>query len=300
MASRRDFLKNTIAVSTAMQMPWLARGTSQLKPLTAKIPSSGQEVLRVGLGTYKVFDVGGDATKRKDLSEVLKIFFSSGGTLIDSSPMYNTSEEVVGDLTSTLKLNAFMATKVWIEGREAGIKQMQESLRRLHRDKIELMQIHNLVDWKTQVATLRKWKEEGKFRYIGITHHTSSAFSELERVMQSETLDFVQIPYSLAERAAEKSLIPLAAKRRMAVIANEPFDQGGLFQRVKGKDLPSWAKDNGISSWAQYFLKFILSNENCQFAIPGTGRIDHMKDNIAAAFGELPNSALRDKMLKLP
>lgn len=270
------------------------------KSLRAKIPSTGQEVLRVGLGTYKVFDVGSDTEKRKELSEVLKIFFEAGGSLIDSSPMYGSSEEVVGDLTEALKLNtkAFMATKVWIEGKDEGIKQMRESLRKLHREKIELMQIHNLVDWKTQLTTLRKWKDEGKYRYIGITHYTTSAFPEMERVLKSEPFDFVQIPYSLAQRTAEESLIPLAAKRKVAVIANEPFDQGGLFRHFKGKELPSFAKDMGVKSWAQFFLKFILSNESCQFAIPGTGRIDHMKDNIAAAFGELPTVTQREKMIK--
>lgn len=266
--------------------------------LKAKIPSTGEELLRIGLGTYKTFDVGNDAAKRKELAGVLKVFVEAGGSLIDSSPMYGTSEAVIGEVSKDAKVNdkLFVATKVWTSGKEEGIRQMNDSINKMGRKKIELMQIHNLVDWKTQLVTLRKWKDEGRFRYIGITHYSPGAFGEMEQILKTEKMDFLQIPFSLNETDAEKSLIPLAASKGVAVIANEPFDQGALFRMTKGKPLPGWCKEFGIESWAQYFLKFILSNKDIGFAIPGTGKIEHMKDNIKAAFGELPTADLRSKM----
>lgn len=267
----------------------------------AKIPSTSEELLRIGLGTYKTFDVGPNESLKKNLSQVLQTFIDGGGQLIDSSPMYGTSESVVGELSQELNLNdrLFMATKVWTSGKDAGLRQMQESFEKMKRTKMDLMQIHNLVDWKTHLPTLKKWKEQGKIRYYGVTHYSTSAFANLEQVLKEEKMDFLQIPYSIVEMTGEKSLIPLAAEKGVAVIANEPFDHGALFRAVQEKSVPEWAKKElEIETWAQYFLKFILGNPNVQFAIPGTGKVTHMKDNLKAAYGELPNPKQRKKMIR--
>jgi diketogulonate reductase-like aldo/keto reductase len=301
MRNRRDFLKEAAVMTLASALPassLAADPPGVANRLKARIPSTGEELLRVGLGTYKTFDVDDDASARKGLSSVLSAFVEGGGTLVDSSPMYGSAEEVVGDLSAQLRLNEklFMATKVWISGKEAGIRQMNESFAKLKRQKLELMQIHNLLDWKLHLPVLRKWKEEGRIKYLGITHYTPSAFDEMEKVLQSEPMDFIQIPYSLGETAGEKRLIPYAAEKGVAVIANEPFAAGALFRPVKGKQVPGWAKEMGMATWAQYFLKFILSLRDVQFAIPATRRVEHCKDNLAAASGPLPSAEQREKM----
>ncbi|WP_109022206.1 aldo/keto reductase [Leptospira kobayashii] len=268
------------------------------KVLKAKILSSGEILPRVGLGTYQTFDVGKDPSKQKELSFLLEYFHSSGGSMIDSSPMYGTSEEVVGDVSLKTNLNEklFFATKVWISGKEAGEKQMLSSLSKMKRKHIELMQIHNLVDWKTHLTTLKDWKEKGIIRYIGITHYTTSAFPDLEKIIRSEKIDFLQIPYSIAETTGEERLIPAAFDRGVSVIANEPFAHGRLFSMIKGKDLPGWAKEMGISTWAEYFLKFILASEQIQFVIPATNKLNHLKENMTAGIGNLPSLSDRKKM----
>ena len=266
--------------------------------LTARIPSSGEELSRVGLGTYRCFDIGKERARRGELESVLKAFVERGGSLIDSSPMYGSSDRVVGELSETAGLNSrlFMATKVWISGREEGVGQMNESLALFRRKKIELMQIHNLVDWKTHLQTLRRWKEEGRVRYIGITHYSSHAFGEMEQILKREPVDFIQVPYSLCETAAEGSLIPAAAHRGVAVIANEPFAQGALFRATKGKALPAWTREMGVNSWAQYFLKFILASKDVQFVIPATGSLAHLKENMQALQGIIPDKEQRERM----
>ncbi|TGN13224.1 aldo/keto reductase [Leptospira ilyithenensis] len=268
------------------------------KVLKAKILSSGEFLPRVGLGTYQTFDVGKDSSKQKELSLLLEYFYSSGGSMIDSSPMYGTSEEVVGDVSLKTNLNEklFFATKVWISGKEAGEKQMLSSLSKMKRKHLELMQIHNLVDWKTHLITLKDWKEKGIIRYIGITHYTTSAFPELEKIIRSEQIDFLQIPYSIAETTGDERLIPAAFDHGVSVIANEPFARGRLFSSTKGKDLPGWAKEIGISSWAEYFLKFILASEKIQFVIPATNKLGHLKENMTAGTGNLPSLSDRKKM----
>ena len=266
--------------------------------LKAKIPSTGEELPRVGLGTYKTFDVGTNRLRYNELIPVMKSFKELQGKLIDSSPMYGSSEKITGDLAFDTKINSelFMATKVWISGKGEGISQMKESFARLRRAKIELMQIHNLVDWKTHLKTLREWKEEGRIKYIGITHYSPTAFDEMERILLSETIDFVQIPYSIAEISADKGLIPLAAELGVAVISNEPFAHGGLFRKVRGKNLPDWVQELGITTWAQYFLKYILSSKDVQFVIPATSRVENLKDNMSASYGTLPTLEQREKM----
>jgi len=263
-----------------------------------KIPSSGEALPVIGLGTWQVFDAGNDGAARAPLREVLRIFSQMGGRVIDSSPMYGSSESVAGELVSELGLRdkLFMATKVWTSGREEGIRQMETSFRRLRVEQMDLMQIHNLVDVEAHTKTLLQMKSTGKVRYVGITHYTASAYAEVERWLKTGQYDFLQINYSLGERDAEKRLFPLAQEKRVGVIANRPFAEGALFRKAKGKPLPPWAAELGIQSWAQYFLKWIVSHPAVTCAIPGTAKPDHMKDNLGAGQGPLPDAATRQRM----
>ena len=259
------------------------------------IPSSGEELPAIGVGTWQTFDVRGDVGPQR---EVLKAFVEAGGRVVDSSPMYGAAESVVGEISAELGLRdkLFMATKVYTSGREEGIRQMQTSFRRMRVERMDLMQVHNLLDVSTHTPTLKDWKAKGRVRYIGITHYTASAYAEVERWLKTGQYDFLQINYSLGERDSEKRLLPLARDMKVAVIANRPFAEGALFARVKGKALPAWAGELGIQSWAQYFLKWIVSHPAVTCAIPGTGRPEHIKDNVAAGFGALPDEPARRKM----
>jgi diketogulonate reductase-like aldo/keto reductase len=265
--------------------------------LTRPIPSSGEAMPVVGLGTWRAFDVGGDASVRSALGEVLRLLLNAGGRMIDSSPMYGRAEGVTGNLLAELDARAppaFLATKVWTTGRERGIDQMRRSAELLHRDVIDLMQIHNLVDWRTHLASLRRMKEEGTVRYIGITHYTTGALPELARILRAEPgIDFVQLGYSLATRAVEAELLPIAAERGIAVIANQPLERGDLFRRVRGRALPDWAGDFDCASWAQLFLKYVLGAPAVTCAIPATGNPAHMHDDLGAGFGRLPDARQR-------
>ena len=252
----------------------------------------------IGVGTWQTFDVGADQAARISLKEVLQVFARSQARVVDSSPMYGSSESVAGDLIAELGVRdkLFVATKVYTSGRDAGIRQMEESFRRLRVERMDLMQVHNLVDVATHVSTLKKWKEKGRIRYIGITHYTASAYIEVERSLTSAPWDFLQINYSLGERDSEKRILPLAAKLGVAVIANRPFAEGALFRKVKGKALPPWAAELGVASWAQYFLKWIVSHPALTCAIPGTSKPEHMQDNLAAGSGRLPDEGERRRM----
>ena len=252
----------------------------------------------VGLGTYQNFDVGSGASERAPMKEVLRLFAQQGGKLIDSSPMYGPSESVVGDLAAELGITArlFTATKVWTSGREAGIRQMEESLRRMKVSRMDLMQIHNLLDWKTHLHTLKQWKAAGRIRYIGITHYHSGAYAELERLMRTKDFEFVQFNYSIAEREAEERILPLAREIGIAVIVNRPFAQASLFSRVRGKEVPAWAAEFDCKSWAQFFLKYILSHSAVTCVIPATGKPHHLLDNMGAGTGKLPDEVMRRKM----
>jgi diketogulonate reductase-like aldo/keto reductase len=262
------------------------------------IPASGELLPVIGLGTWQVFDASGDAAARAPLREVLAAFAKGGGRLIDSSPMYGSAEAVVGDLGAELGVarNLFIATKVWTSGREDGVRQMEASFARLRVKRMDLMQVHNLKDVAAHTRTLTDWKQAGRVRYTGITHHSPYAYPEIERLLAGGQYDFLQINYSLAERESAQRLLPLAAERRIAVIANRPFAEGALFQRVRGKPLPAWAAEIGAASWAQFFLKWILGHPAVTCTIPGTGRPDHMADNLAAGFGTLPDEPMRRRM----
>ena len=252
---------------------------------------------KIGLGTWQTFDVDNDSAARAPLREVLKLL---NGNVVDSSPMYGSSESVAGDLIAELGMRdkLFIATKVWTSGREDGIAQMETSFKRLRVKVMDLMQVHNLVDVATHTRTLQEWKQKGRVRYIGITHYTSSAYGEVERLLKTGAYDFLQINYSLAEREAEDRVLPLAAERKVNVIINRPFAGSFLFSRTKGKALPAWASELGIASWAQYFLKWIVSHPAVTCAIPGTGRPDHMRDNLAAGRGAMPDAAARKRMVE--
>jgi len=221
--------------------------------------------------------------------------------VIDSSPMYGTAESVVGDLSTDLRLadRLFLATKVWTSGREAGIAQMEQSERRLRTRRMDLMQIHNLLDWRTHLRILREWKQAGRIRYLGVTHYTAGAYDELERVLRAESLDFVQVNYSLGERDAERRILPLARERGIAVLVNRPFSEGGLFQRVRGRALPAEAAALGCESWAQVFLRWILGHPAVTCVIPATSRVEHLIDNMKAGTGDPPDAAARDRLAAL-
>ena len=250
---------------------------------------------KIGLGTWQTFDVGSDAAERARLAEVLQLL---DGNVVDSSPMYGSAESVVGDLVAELRLRKrlFLATKVWTRGREEGLRQMESSFKRLRAEVIDLMQVHNLLDVGTHAKTLQDMKARSKVRFIGITHYTASAYPEVEQAMKLAPWDFLQINYSLAEREAEDRILPLAREKGLRVLINRPFGEGSLFRKVKGKALPPWAAELGIASWAQYFLKWIVSHPAVTCAIPATSKPEHMKDNLGAGTGPLPDASMRKRM----
>jgi diketogulonate reductase-like aldo/keto reductase len=266
--------------------------------LERPIPSDGKTLPAVGLGTWRTFDVGASSAERDPLREVLRTFAGLGGRVVDSSPMYGAAESVVGDLAADLGITdaLFLATKVWTSGRGAGTTQMEQSLRRLRARRLDLMQIHNLLDWATHLRTLRDWKATGRVRYVGVTHYTASGYDELERLLRAEPLDFVQVNYSLGEREAERRILPLARDRGIAVLVNRPFSEGGLFQRVRGRALPAWAAELDCESWAQFFLKWILAHPAVTCVIPATSRPEHLVDNMKAGVGRVPDAAARERM----
>jgi aryl-alcohol dehydrogenase-like predicted oxidoreductase len=266
--------------------------------LRRPIARSGEALPVIGLGTYIVLDVAADAPEMAELREVMRGFAAAGASVIDSSPMYGRAEARVGDLSSALALRPqlFLAIKVWTSGRQAGIDQMRASLKLMRTEKLDLMQVHNLLDVATHTKTLREWKQAGILRYAGITHYHSGAYAELEKLLKTREYDFVQFNYSLAEREAEARLLGVAAATGTSVIVNRPFAQGELFARVRGKALPAWAAEFDCTSWAQFFLKYILGHPAVTCVIPGTGKLTHLRDNLAAGSGRLPDAAQRRRM----
>lgn len=300
--TRRDATKLIGTTAAGLLLPISARAANESSTmLTRAIPSTGEKLPVIGLGTYNVFDVDLKAHNETQLGEVLSLFVKLGGRVIDSSPMYGRAEEVIGTLAAKLNLRdkLFLATKVWTRGKQAGIDSMQRSAQRFRTDRIDLMQVHNLVDLNTQLATMREWKAQGRFRYIGITHYNSSAFNEVEKVLRAEKLDFLQINYSIMEREAEQRILPLAQDRQVAVLINRPFGGGDLFSRVRSKPLPDWAAEFDCFSWAQFLLKWIVAHPAVTCAIPATNNPSHLGDNFHGGIGRLPDEKMRRRMLAL-
>jgi len=271
-----------------------------LAMLTRAIPSTGEKLPVIGLGTWQAFDVDLTSDNRRQLGDVLSLFVKFGGRVVDTSPMYGRAEDVIGELTTALGVQdkIFLATKVWTRGRQNGIKSMERSMALLRAKRIDLMQVHNLVDVETQLATLREWKAQGRIRYLGITHYEAGAFPDVEKIMRSEKLDFVQINYSLMEREAEERLLPLAHEREVAVIVNRPFGGGDLFSRTRSKPLPDWAAEFDCRSWAQFFLKWIVGHPAVTCVIPATDKPRHLEDNIQAGIGRFPDEKMRHRMVE--
>jgi len=302
IVTRREAAKVIGGTAAGLFLPITPRAANESSSamLTRAIPSSGEKLPVIGLGTWQAFDVDLTADNRRQLEEVLSLFVKFGGRVIDSSPMYGRAEAVIGDLTATLGIRdkLFLATKVWTHGKESGIKSMERSMALLRTKRIDLMQVHNLVDVHTHLATLREWKEQGRIGYVGITHHEAGAFGEIEKLMRSEKLDFVQINYSLMEPEAEQSLLPLAHERGIAVLANRPFGAGDLFDKVRSKPLPDWASEFDCRSWAQFFLKWIVAHSAITCAIPATNKPRHLEDNMQGGTGRLPDPKTRRRMVE--
>lgn len=296
---RRSFIRLGVAGITTACLTGIV---GPLEPILKRvIPKTGEMLPMVGLGAQRAFDIYRDEPSYwMTYREVLRMLFEAGANVIDTSPMYGKAENVVGELLNESKARetTFLATKVWTEGKDRGIAQMEESLRRLRTNRIDLMQVHNLVDWQTQLETLQLWKAAGIFRYIGVTHYTSGAIDRLVHVMESEEVDFVQMAYSIGERAVEDKLLPVAAERGIAVIVNRPFEGGQLFNSVRGEDVPEWAIETGCKTWGQFFLKFVLSHPTVTCAIPATSDPGHLIENLWSARGNLPDEATRQKMVQ--
>ena len=298
--ARREFLRSLAAYGALFYTNELPVRT--LAPMIKRrIPSSGEEIPVIGMGTWQTFDPPNATPAVLDqLLEVLRVFMSAGGTVIDSSPMYGRAEEITGTLLDRLGATSsvFLATKVWTSGEAAGGRQLEQSCRLLHRQRLDLEQVHNLLDWRTQLDLLRRRKDEGRVRYIGVTHYTESSFAELESVMRRERLDFVQLPYSIGFRGAESRLLPAALDTGTAVLVNGPFEGGDLFGQVRGKQLPPWVA-SFAATWAQVFLKYILANPAVTCVIPATANPVHMADDAASGTGALPDVEQRAQLLRL-
>jgi len=300
--TRREAARLIGASAAGLALPITTRATSESSTmLTRTVPSSGEKLPVIGVGTWRTFDVDLTTDNRKQLAGVLSLFVKLGGRVIDSSPMYGRAEEVIGDLVQTLGIRdkVFLATKVWTRGKENGIKSMERSMALLRTKQIDLMQVHNLLDVQTHLATLREWKEQGRIRYLGITHYEVGAFPDVEKIMRSEKLDFVQINYSLMERDAEARVLWLAQERGVAVIVNRPFGAGDLFDKVRSKPLPDWAAEFDCHSWAQFFLKWIVAHPAVTCAIPATDKPRHLEDNLQGGVGRLPDENMRRRMVEL-
>ncbi|WP_159913921.1 aldo/keto reductase [Pantoea sp. 18069] len=300
--NRAQFMRATLAASLAMGLHQGLAAAPARAMHQRKIASTGEALPVVGCGTWRGFGHAPGTPEYARLPGVLEALFDAGGTLLDSSPMYGRSERTTGELLaqSRRRSQAFLATKVWTSGRDAGIRQMEESMALLGSDKLDLMQIHNLVDWQTHLQTLRGWKSQGRVRYLGITHYTTSAFREVEAVLRREPLDFLQINYAFDDQGAAERLLPLAADKGVAVLVNQPFGGGGLLRRLSDRPLPAWAREIECTSWAQVLLKFVLSHPAVTCVIPGTSRPEHMADNARAGQGVIPDPAFwRQRSLNL-
>jgi aryl-alcohol dehydrogenase-like predicted oxidoreductase len=298
--SRRDMLALAAGIGAAAALPFNSSLAASGTVLTRPIPRTGERLPVVGLGTAIVFDIGEDAARRAERRAVIQALIDGGARLIDTAPSYGTAESVLGDLLAAMgaRERVFLATKVRATGRDESIAEMQQSLRRLRTDKVDLIQLHNVNDGATDLRPLKEWRERGHARYIGITHFVAGAYDRLAEVMRREKPDFVQLNYSLAERSAEERLLPLAADTGTAVLVNLPFGRGKLFAAVRGRALPEWAKEFDATTWAQFFLKFLISHPAVTCVLPGTDKPEYMLDNLAAGRGRLPDAAMRRKMVE--
>ncbi len=296
---QRRLLIRTLAGlgAAALVGPGYAGTATQV--ISKPIPSSGERLPVIGMGSWLTFDVGDNVRARAVRTQVLQAFFDHGGELIDSSPMYGSSQEVIGHALAQVhnKSALFAATKVWILGKGFGIRQMEDARRLWGVPRFDLMQVHNLLDWEAHLETLKAWKAEGRVRYIGVTTSHGRRHDDMARLMQAEPLDFVQFTYNILDREAEQRLLPLAAERGIAVIVNRPFQRGSLFSRVRGKPVPPWAAEFDCANWAEYLLKFVVSHPAVTCAIPATSRVDHMVENMGAGLGRLPDAAMRRRMV---
>lgn len=276
-----------------------AQAAAEARPMSTRaVPSTGESIPVIGMGSSNTFDVGASAAEREPLGAVLRSLVDAGGRVIDTSPMYGRAETVLGDLVDELDLGRriWIATKVWVRGREAGVQQIAESMRRLRTSRLDLLQIHNLLDWREHVPTIRALQQSGKVRLAGITHYRGDAHADLERVLSAERFDWVQFNYSLAEREAEARLLPYCREHGIGVMVNRPFADGAMFERVRGRPLPPWAAEIGCASWAQFFLRFVLSEPAVTCVIPATAKPRHMQDNVAAGLAPLPDAEQRARM----
>jgi len=299
--SRRQFLQASAATSLMISLAPGFALAAEPAIIKKTIPSSGERLSVIGLGTSRTFDVDSDKAVTSPLMAVMQAFFDNHGQLIDSSPMYGSAEAVTGALLKRVenKQGIFTATKVWTDGKREGIEQMERSMQRLGVDQIDLMQIHNLRDWQTHIDTLVDWKAEGRIRYIGITTSHGRYHAELEEILQQIPLDFVQFSYNILNRTAEQRLLPIAREKGIATLINRPYQRGSLFRKVKGKSLPAWAAEFDCASWGQFFLKFIAAHPAVTCIIPATSKLKHMVDNMAAGYGRLPDEATRQRMIRL-
>jgi diketogulonate reductase-like aldo/keto reductase len=295
---RRDVLIGGLTMAAAAATSGVAGAADSRTLITRKIPSTGEAIPALGLGTSGPFEVGNSEGERAPLRQVLEAFFAAGARLVDTSPMYSSAEGVLGDLlTPAMHEKVFLATKVWTRGQRDGADQMKKSADLLKHPKLDLIQVHNLLDLDTQLKTLREMKAQGRVRYIGITHYTVASHADLAKVIEREKLDFVQLNYSAMTRAAEERLLPLAADKGVAVLVNRPFEDGAMFESVKGKPVPPWAAEFDAASWGQIFLKFVLAHPAVTAAIPATGKIKHLEDNLAGARGKLPDAKQRAQIV---
>jgi diketogulonate reductase-like aldo/keto reductase len=295
---RRSALSVVVLTAGMSQLPMHARAAiaaGDQSMAFRKIPSSGELLPVVGLGTWQTFDVGTDTPSRAPLKNVLREFISLGGKVIDSSPMYGRSEAVAGELIEALaaREKLFIATKVWTSGKDAGVAQAEESMKKLRAKPIELLQVHNLLDVDTHLRTLGEWKKTGRVRYVGVTHYTASAYDAVAKVISTHPVDFLQINYSVREREAERRLLPLARERGIAVLVNRPFAGGELFRRLRGMPIPAWAGEIDCASWGQLLLKFVISHPAITCVIPATSKVDHLRENMGAGLGRMPDEKIR-------
>ena len=298
MFSRRDF----IALSSLSFLPTLSNASMLNESMLKRvIPSSGEEMPVIGLGTSRVFDIEPSKNELNVREKILDIFYENGGRLIDTSPMYGMSEEIIGITAKKYieKNRFFLATKVWTEGRENGMRQIEESFQKMRTDKISLIQVHNLLDWKAQIKTLRSLKDEGRIDYIGITHYKSNAFDEMIKIMKAEKVDFAQFNYSMGEREAEQKILPFCKDNGIATLINRPFMRGRLFREAQEKKLPSWVTDYDIDSWGQFFLKYIISHDAVTNIIPATSKPKNMLDNARAGMGRMLDEKAKKRMFEV-